>query len=476
MSNDAQAQPLSTLIGILSTGGLTGAAAAASTCNEVFEIPDAIAVHSCWGLLQVLDAKINTIAASEAATETRVRELESLYQEVATERNEAVAAREAAMASHMQTVNTVNSLTAQLARANASSSAASDSIRYKPAEPDTFTGDEKDITKRSALYSNWRQTVFHRCAHLGSNDERIKILHAAFTLSGTARDSIRVEIDKIQHDQAHTSTWRTLEDFLAHLDKMYKTTNDSEMARRKIRDFKQAGDYADFQVWKAHFTNLAAIGDVDPRFQVEYMKDNVSGRLQRAIEGQLSLPKKDNVEGWLEVFATLDENQKDRDAAIERRNPTCKKQASASTTGGPPAKAPTLTTTQGGNAMDISERIDIFKVSPSELQRRIMNNLCKYCGESGHYAFSCPKKTATNARGGPLGQAPRGRGDRGSGPAQQWQPRPQPYRNRLVDAPSPGYVDVPNPGYVEPSDAGSDTATPRPSTQSQTVWSGSLKE
>ena len=60
------------------------------------------------------------------------------------------------------------------------------------------------------------------------------------------------------------------------------------------------------------------------------------------------------------------------------------------------ASKTTTTTTSGPMAMDLdTARFKKHKaLTPQEREYRLSNNLCLYCGEAGHRAGACPKKTA----------------------------------------------------------------------------------
>ena len=50
-----------------------------------------------------------------------------------------------------------------------------------------------------------------------------------------------------------------------------------------------------------------------------------------------------------------------------------------------------------GDPMDLGASIR-QKLSPGELSRRIRDNLCRYCGESGHFVKNCPKSASNPAK------------------------------------------------------------------------------
>lgn len=284
--------------------------------------------------------------------------------------------------------------------------------------PDKFTGEEKDARKRYIEYKNWRNHIMMRWTDepFLFPREMNKILHAAGLLGGDAFMSISTAIETIMENPNDDTkwSWKTGDELLKALDRKYMTLDIAAVAEQDITKLEQKEDYAKFSDFITMFESLCDQCSLDDSTKVRYLRRKVNRSIRDAIIKQPDLPGKDAYAAWVELLTKLARNQEDEDfyrklEKEHRREPG----RYDGNNNKEKAKDP--------DAMDL-DKLNINKIAPQELARRIREGLCKRCGGADHYARDCtPQHRANNqnqrgrggARGGATGHGGATRGGHG---------------------------------------------------------------
>ena len=429
-------------------------------------------------------------AAADAAVGGVVGDTFTLIEKVVADRNDEILATVAAneqleasnanLQTQLDTMTTMTtSLQAQvdiLTRAVETFATGATKAKSIAKDPSSFSGGEDDAVKRHTEYTTWRSKI--KIRHLQDAHEFPaefnKILHIVGCLSGDAYLSIKTDADNIIENPNDATKWKwpSAADLLKHLDKQYDTIDLAADASREWDALEQKNKWANFRDFITQFILLANRADLDKATRVRGLRAKVNGKIRNAIVHQVPTPARDDWDTWLELVRSLAENIADdeNDRQLRNRgNNSFNNNTNNANKANPQAAAATVS--QGGIAMDL-DALHLNKVSDEEMQRRLTLNLCKYCGEPGHYAVNCVKKVANRGgRGRGRGTNQRGRGagpTPGSrGPAQQQQYPYSSYHQPPANlTPTFGYsgqalhqpshynpygvrmVDVPNPGWV----------------------------
>ena len=226
--------------------------------------------------------------------------------------------------------------------------------------------------------------------YTGPNADNAKIVYAASYLSGPPKEWFQPHVN----ETIGTITLPTWANFVAALKAAFDDPDAYQTAYTKISSLKQERDCSSYH---AAFVPLATILGFDQRTKISFFKKGLNGELKKALSYQITLP--DIFDAYIQACIKIDNqiraNKEARDS-IPR------------TQGGQFAPATTTSTSTGTHSgpMDLSgARYRSQKRGPvtdQQKKRRLDNNLCLYCGSSGHWASQCPHK---RSRGKPSAAA-----------------------------------------------------------------------
>jgi Retrotransposon gag protein len=213
-----------------------------------------------------------------------------------------------------------------------------------------------------------------------------KITCAISHLTGQALDWItpRVEGKRPMFD-----TW---EEFEENIKVNYGDTDAEETARQRLEDLRQTDTVAAY--WTAFQNEMIQLDYNDSVLQTMFLKGVENYIKQRYIDNEI---KKKNVTE-LATWAIELDNRRRRMKHL-MKNPVITQTVKTITETTTPRRqdgtfAPKLTTSQGGDAMDLdaTKKVRYTKLAEEEKQRRRKNGLCLYCGGKGHFANQCPMR------------------------------------------------------------------------------------
>lgn len=256
--------------------------------------------------------------------------------------------------------------------------------RRLSADPDKFSGQEKDISKRQTEYVNWRwqiQRVFAVDKHVFPTDS-VRIHHIAGLLTGDAADLHRRYFTTLLEnpDDPDLWFWKTPADVFSTLNAQYETLDLSLKAGRKLDKLFMGG--RPFQNFLAEFNTLADKCGKTEAQKVEALRVKVSAELYRAITGERKRPDKNNFQAWSSLYQELYDNLIDeKHIELLRGGSSAPK---------PPAH-------QNTNRIAIQPPVEPAG-DPMQLDAaRTPLDECAYCHEKGHWKADCPQKHEADA-------------------------------------------------------------------------------
>ena len=224
--------------------------------------------------------------------------------------------------------------------------------------------------------------------YTGVNSDTTKIAYATSYLSGSAKEWFQPHVNETTGAIAFP-TWTN---FVAALRAAFDDPDAYQTAYTKISSLKQERDCSSYH---AAFVPLATILGIDERTKISFFKKGLNREPKKALSYQITLPDifDEFVQACIKINNQIRANREARDA-IPR------------TQGGQFAPTPSTSTGTHSGPMDLSgARYRSQKRGPvtdQEKKRRRDNNLCLYCGYSGHWASQCPHK---RSRGKPSAAA-----------------------------------------------------------------------
>ncbi|KAI0992449.1 hypothetical protein K3495_g15736, partial [Podosphaera aphanis] len=199
-------------------------------------------------------------------------------------------------------------------------------------DPDRFSGETTDMTKRQQEYVNWKSTIltcFLQDNHVFSN-ERTKLLHIFGLLSGAAHENNRIYFDEAvkNPNDPKSWTWKTATQLFTSLDAQYETINLKLDASIKFDVLYQKK--TPFPNFIALFQNLSQRCGKTEEQKVEALKKKVSVEIAQKLATLDSPPSVDDFDGWVKKCARFYENlqeyehnqkAKNHDNPFQRTNP-----------------------------------------------------------------------------------------------------------------------------------------------------------
>ena len=214
--------------------------------------------------------------------------------------------------------------------------------------------------------------------YTGTNADNAKIAYAASYLSGSAKEWFQPHVN----ETTGVISFPTWVDFVAALRAAFEDPDGYQTAYNKISNLKQEKNCSSYY---ASFVSLAKVLGIDERTKISFFKKGLHAELKKGLSYQITLPTglEEFVQACIKIDNQIRANREARDAI-----PT--------TQGGQFAPTPSTSTGTHSGPMDLSAaRYCSQKRGPAteqEKKRRRDNNLCLYCGSSGHWASQCPHK------------------------------------------------------------------------------------
>src|SRR5260221_13470733 len=266
--------------------------------------------------------------------------------------------------------------------------------------PKVFTGDR---TKSDGFL-----LAFRLFKAANRNNEQMSIPYSRVTTTLTYMEGETIEgwkesqLDKLNdkittHHVAETSEtlWT---DFEKEFKEAFTNTNKKMDAYRLLKGLKH-GDNLD--VFLAEFKRLVASAgiNIDSHGVIELLKEALKpGLTQAVIHSKDFDPLVDwTFQQWADEAQKQDSKwnlaQQSKQGSQQRRQTLYK---AFGTSGRPKQHGGNsrLTTSQGGNAMDVNATTTQVTLSEEEKAQRRKNNECFYCAKEGHNAKNCRKRQA----------------------------------------------------------------------------------
>ena len=188
---------------------------------------------------------------------------------------------------------------------------------------------------------------------------------------------------------------------LVMLERAFGDPDKKATAQRELRSLRQRN--REYYVYLSDFQRLAPHTNFDDEAQRSALLDGVSDELKQLLVTQ-DLPNELN--GLISLLQKLDTRQRNVNASL--RKPFSSRSPSSSPIGSTPprllagggvalprASSPAPLSSSASltsDPMDLSA-VGRGKLPMAEVSRRMAEGLCRYCGESGHFATNCPKLT-----------------------------------------------------------------------------------
>lgn len=258
-------------------------------------------------------------------------------------------------------------------------SALSEQIKSQPAKEPKITLPDKFDGNR-ALYRgfiNQLQLTFKMSPSRYASDH-VKIATLGSLLKG---DALAWYNPFIEHPEKHQLTLSTWRDFLAVMNTMFSDPDLESVAESKIRALSQGRSTA--ASYSSRFKQLAADLTWNDAALISQLRSGLSNAVKDMLVYQDPLPS--DLESFINLTIRLDNR------IVEREND--KRRASA-----PPRSQNHHYTPLPSSTTSTPMEIDAIRTKPrgpltnEERARRFAENLCMYCGGSGHVARNCTKR------------------------------------------------------------------------------------
>ena len=245
--------------------------------------------------------------------------------------------------------------------------------------PDPFDG----IREKYSTFVLQLSLLFQNVpARYGS--EGIQIRTAASYLTGGALGLFKAYYDEITQE----IKFKTYAEFIGALKAAYDDPDKRATAERQLLALRQLNK--DCSTYHVEYSIYANVLEYDNRTKISFFKKGANNDLQIALAHQLNPPN--NFDKYVAICIQLDNNIQNLKGQGTHRYSHPFQNPIASSSPSVPASTSSRTTP---GPMDLSVLNQSWKRGPideAEKKRRCDNNLCMYCGQSGHWAVNCPHK------------------------------------------------------------------------------------
>lgn len=260
--------------------------------------------------------------------------------------------------------------------------AGSSSRAPKVADPEHYSGDREKFSD----FVSQLHLVFNSDPSRYANSNS-KLTYAASYLRGAAKRWFTPHLDAT----TGVCSFANFEAFLAALKAAFDDPDAKVTAERKLRALRQGNDSA--ATYYSKFMSYAALLDWNEPAKLSYFRLGLKDEIKRLLIGR-TMPT--TFETFASEIITLDNDLRSYDQEKKplgqgSGKPAGQQHPKAPQSFSPASGTSTSTGTHPG-PMDLSAGRR-GKLSPEEKNRRRANNLCLFCGDSGHYASQCPAKT-----------------------------------------------------------------------------------
>ena len=284
-------------------------------------------------------------------------------------------------------------------------------------DPAPFTGEGKDTKAIQVEFLHWAHCIRTRWRQLPHrfSSERVKMEHIygllsgeAWTMNYTNAKAVQTAIDD------DDLPFRTATDTLEYLERTYVVHDLNADAKTDILDFRQ-GDLA-FPMFLTKFNTLADQAGWSLQQKIDGLITRVHPQIRALHKNAYEDPPAGDWNAWAHRFMKYAQKIRENIALNNHDKSHHRIQGNSGTQ----AQRQTI---PSGDAMDLDALL-ISRLDPTVLQYRLDNNLCKRCGQPGHYAKNCdgkgnvvPDRFTTRGRGTGRGRGSssgRGYGGRGT--------------------------------------------------------------
>ena len=217
------------------------------------------------------------------------------------------------------------------------------------------------------------------------NTEQKKLRYAVGCLKGVALAQIMPRCDEISGEVKLD----TLKDLVDLLDLAFEDQDKVQTAKRELLRLKQRD--REFSQYYAEFQRYVADVKWNEDAQLDALRQGLSNELKDSLQ---HIEEPESIVEFVKLCSKRDSQLRRR--AAEKKSGRWegyKKSDTTTNTTSAPEAAPagTVAGYHGPAPMDLSA-VKGKKITPEERKRRREGGLCMYCGDSRHFAASCPRK------------------------------------------------------------------------------------
>jgi Ty3 transposon capsid-like protein len=270
--------------------------------------------------------------------------------------------------------------------------------------PDKFTG--SDRTKLRTFLAQCRMAFFADPSKYQS--ERSKIMYAASYFDSVALSWFEPFLFMDNDDQNLPSFMNSFKEFESELNNMFGdpdiiSTAEHKLNRLKMREDHQVSRYI------TNFRRYQTVVHWDESALMYCFRKGLPSRildeLARRDEKPSSLMELEQIalridlRYWERQQERKDQSEPSRPSSYSRSDSYSSKQpfSRSSSSFKPSTSFSSSSSFKRTNPSPFPIGAD-KKLTPEEKDRRIKNHLCVYCGETGHVALTCPKRTNTSTK------------------------------------------------------------------------------